>query len=69
MVLRRVLFLLLSGTAFAQPTAETCRERCVSAMMECLNPCANSNAKNAGGNLECIRECRQKHQPCLKACD
>jgi len=70
MVWRIVLLALcLSGPAFGGPAPDACKERCIQAMMECLNPCAQTKSKNPEANLECIRACRQKHQPCLKSCE
>ena len=60
---------LLSNLALAQPPSETCKERCTKAIMECLNPCANASSKNSEANLNCVRACRQKHQPCLQTCE
>jgi hypothetical protein len=64
-----VLSLSLPGLSLAQAPSEACKERCTLAMMECLGPCAHAHSKNSEANLECIRSCRQKYQPCFKACE
>ncbi|MCL2626670.1 MAG: hypothetical protein FWD46_07655 [Cystobacterineae bacterium] len=71
MVWRRVFWLLLlPSLGFAQASSEACRERCVQAMMGCLSPCANSHSKNSkDASLDCIQACREKYQPCFKACE
>jgi hypothetical protein len=70
MLWQMVLVLVsLSSLALAKSPSEACVERCTLAMMECLGPCAHAHSKNAEANLECIRACRQKYQPCFQACE